>query len=192
MNKQRRRELQSGAQTEIDILYNQYYTQLVLWADTILKDMDQAEDVVQELFIRLWEKKLYETLVREGVKAYLYTAVRNLACRRLKNRMVRDILPDLSVAQNVWEDMDRSHEEIIERVLEEIEKLPPRSREILECVHLKNMKYAEVAEKMGISVATVKTLLVRSIKSLRRNISDATLLLFLLICEKNHLSGKKI
>ena len=54
---------------------------------------------------------------------------------------------------------------------------------MLECVHLKNMKYAEVAELLGISVATVKTLLVRSLKTLRGLVSDTALLLLLVYRE---------
>ena len=52
---------------------------------------------------------------------------------------------------------------------------------MLECVHLKNMKYADVAEMLGISVATVKTLLVRSLKTLRGVVSDSAFLLYMLV-----------
>lgn len=184
MNKLKKTKSGTSKGSDIDWLYEQYYNQLVLWADTILKDMDQAEDVVQDLFVRLWEKNLCEALMGEGIKSYLYTSVRNTALRRLKNYAVLETLPDISVVEKVWEDQEQTHQEIIERVLSEIEKLPPRSREILKCVHLKNMKYAEVAEQMGISVATVKTLLVRSIKILRHRVSDSSLLLFLLFYHK--------
>ena len=77
------------------------------------------------------------------------------------------------------EDEEVMHDEMIDQVLKALEALPPRSREVLECVHLKNMKYAEVAELLGISVATVKTLLVRSLKTLRGLVSDTALLLLL-------------
>lgn len=59
---------------EIRQLYRDYYEPLVLWADTIVKDMSLAEDVVQEFFIRLWEKRLYEHLRQEYLKSYLYTS----------------------------------------------------------------------------------------------------------------------
>ena len=57
---------------------------------------------------------------------------------------------------------------------------------MLECVHLKNMKYAEVAELLGISVATVKTLLVRSLKTLRGIVSDTAFLLYVLVYGEDH------
>ena len=79
-----------------------------------------------------------------------------------------------------------THEDMIDQVLKALDVLPPRSREVLECVHLKNMKYAEVAELLGISVATVKTLLVRSLKTLRGIVSDTAFLLYVLVYSEDH------
>lgn len=91
-------------------------------------------------------------------------------------------LSDVIEAERIWEDTDFSREEIVNRVLQELDKLPPRSREVLECVHLKNMKYAEAAAYLGLSVATVKTLLVRSLKTLRESVSGSAFLVYVLIC----------
>ncbi|WP_294140815.1 sigma-70 family RNA polymerase sigma factor [uncultured Sanguibacteroides sp.] len=164
---------------EMRQLYHDYYEPLVLWADTIVKDMNLAEDVVQEFFIRLWEKKLYEHLKQKHLKSYLYTSVRNLALRKLQTKNKIENLPDISLVEKVWEDADHTHDELIKHIMDEIQKLPPRSRKILECVHLKNMKYAEVAEEMGVSVSTVKTLLVRCVKSLRQSMEGSILLFYI-------------
>lgn len=178
-------------QRSMEQLYDQYYDQLVLWADTILGDMNLAEDVVQELFIRLWEKDLYKKLEGDGVKSYLYAAVRNAAVRGVKGKLLIDHLPDLSLVERVWEDADCSHDEVINKLLYEIEQLPPRTREVLVCVHLKNMKYVEVAEQLGISVSTVKTILVRCLKVLRTRVSGASLLLYLCFKYSCKLRGRE-
>ena len=133
----------------IDDLYDCYYNELVLWADTILNDMDMAEDLVQDLFVALWEKGIDRQLESKGVRAYLYTAVRNKAVRALKGERKTVDLPDIADMLMVWEDVDMSRQQLLELVIGELEKLPPRSREVLECIHLKNMKYAEVAEAFG-------------------------------------------
>ena len=167
----------------MDELYDCFYDELVLWADTILNDMGEAEDLVQDFFVRLWEKKLNENLVGERVRSYLYVSVRNMAIRKVKDQGRIRRLPDVSVVERVWEDEDMVRDEMIDQVLKALDVLSPRSREVLECVHLKNMKYAEVAELLGISVATVKTLLVRSLKTLRGLVSDTALLLLLVYRE---------
>lgn len=175
----------------IDELYARYYNELVLWADTILNDMGEAEDVVQDLFVRLLEKKLYEQLREDTVRSYLYVAVRNMATRRRVEGKRIVNLPDLKAVERVWEEDDLSHKEMIEKVLSELEQMSGRSREILECVHLKNMTYAETAEQLGIEVSTVKTLLVRSLKHLRNKLSSSAFLLYVFVCKKNIFSFQK-
>lgn len=170
-----------GQGMALDELYALYYNELVLWADTILNDMGEAEDLVQDLFVRLLEKKLYEKLRKETVRSYLYVSVRNMAVRRCSEGKKIVNLPDLKVVEQVWEEDDVSHKEIIEKVLNELEKLPGRSREILECVHLKNMTYAETAERLGIGVSTVKTLLVRSLRHLRNRLSSSAFMLYVFV-----------
>lgn len=165
----------------VDELYDRFYNELVLWADTILNDMGEAEDLVQDFFVRLWEKKLNENLKEEGVRSYLYVSVRNMAIRKVKDQNLLQRIPEISVVERVWEEEDAMRNEMIDQVLKAINMLPPRSREVLVCVHLKNMKYAEVAELLGISVATVKTLLVRSLKTLRGIISGIAFLLYVLV-----------
>ena len=172
-----------GKSFSVDELYDCFYDALVLWADTILNEMGEAEDLVQDFFVRLWEKKLNENLEGERVRSYLYVSVRNMAIRKVKDQSRLRRIPDISVVERVWEDEEVMHDEMIDQVLKALEALPPRSREVLECVHLKNMKYAEVAELLGISVATVKTLLVRSLKTLRGLVSDTALLLLLVYRE---------
>ena len=81
-----------------------------------------------------------------------------------------------------WEENNEPEEEIMRQVDEAIAKIPDRSREIIELVYLKNMKYKEVAEKLQISMSTVKTLLVNSLKTLRKEFKDKNnLFLFFLL-----------
>ena len=182
MKREKQRDNAQNQTFTVDDLYDHYYNELVLWADSILNNMDEAEDLVQDFFVRLWEKKLNENLKEEGLRSYLYVSVRNMAVRRLKEQKRMTPLSDVIEAERNWEDTDFSREEIVNRVLQELDKLPPRSREVLECVHLKNMKYAEAAAYLGLSVATVKTLLVRSLKTLRESVSGSAFLVYVLIC----------
>ena len=69
-----------------------------------------------------------------------------------------------------FEEYNERHDQIVSRVLEEMALLPERSREIMNCVFLEGLKYREVAERYGISVSTVKTLLGNSVKKLRERL----------------------
>lgn len=166
----------------LQYLFEKYYKPLVLWADTFLNDISMSEDLVQELFIKLWEHGLYSQLRPETLRTYLYTAVHNRALNLLDKNDPIKLAFQVDDGLEFWEENNGPEEEIMHRVDEAIAKLPDRSREIVELVYLKNMKYKEVAEKLQISISTVKTLLVNSLKTLRKEFKDKNnLFLFFLI-----------
>lgn len=155
----------------LEYLYQEYYRPLVVWADTFLDDMGVAEDLVQDFFIRIWEKRMLEGLRSDNLKGYLYAGVRNRALNCLdKNDPLRRVGQTVLPA-TIWEEYDSFEDEVVEKVKAAVEKLPERSRQVVKSVYLENMKYREVAEKYQISIATVKTLIVLALKALRKDAS---------------------
>jgi len=148
-------------------LFEVYYKPLVVWGATFLHDIDQSEDLVQDFFVKLWESKACEKLLPSTLKSYLYVSVRNLALNAsMKTDPLRHAC-DLACFDEPWEEYDDFKEEIIYKVEKAIKELPERSREVVQCVYLKGMRYKEVAEMLNISVSTVNTLLVNALKKLR-------------------------
>lgn len=148
-------------------LFDRYYKPLVVWAASFLNDVAQAEDVVQDFFIKIWEKENGRRLQPETLKAFLYTSVRNLALDRLEKKDPLHHTTDFNSIDKSWEEYDNFKEEMFRLIKKEVDKLPPRSREIIQCVYLKGMRYKETAALLGISVATVNTLLVNALKKIR-------------------------
>lgn len=148
-------------------LFCRYYRPLVLYAEEYLRDQAAAEDVVQELFVKLWEEDHLLKIANTSLGAYLYSAVRNRCYSYIRQK---DVLRGTKELENVdipveWvADVD---EERIDRVMKEIEKLPDRTRQVVKCVMLRNLKYREAAEELGISINTVKFLLKEGTKRLR-------------------------
>ena len=156
----------------LEILFEYYYRPLVLWADTFLSDIPAAEDVVQDFLVDFWEKRAYERITSGSIRGYLFAAVRNRALKLLEKR---DVLREAGGVLPVLvdeSDTDWLTEEILQAVEAEIEKLPPRMREVLRAVYIDGLSYRETAEKFVISIATVKTLLVNALKRLRKVFSN--------------------
>ena len=170
----------------MELLFKEYYKPLVVWGATFVSDVQHSEDIVQDFFVKLWEKSLTDKLFPDSLKSYLFTSVRNLdRLDPLKQAC------DVAYYERPWEEYDNFEEEVFQRVEVELGKLPPRTQEIIRCVYLKGMKYKEVAEKLGISVATVNSLLVKALKKLRQQSdNESKLAVYLFFLEKRLFSSK--
>lgn len=165
-------------------LYDKYYGLLVTWADTFLNNMPASEDLVEDFFVAIWEKGTLKQISAENLKYYLYTSVRNKALNHLEKRDPLKDVWDIELVSPVWEEYDDSIDKLIAQVMKAVEQLPPRSQEIIKCVYLKGMKYQETAQFLNISIATVKTLLVNSLKSLRKTFGPDIEIFLLWILKK--------
>ncbi len=175
----------------MELLFKEYYKPLVVWSATFLNDTQRAEDVVQDFFVKLWEKSLADKLLPDTLKSYLFTSVRNLSLNQIDKIDPLTRASDVAFHESPWEEYDSFEDEVFRRVEAEIEKLPPRTREIIRCVYLKGMKYKEVAEELGISVATVNSLLVKALKILRQQADNKDeIAVYLFFLEKSLLSSQ--
>lgn len=178
--------LNQGEEKGMEYLSTRYYKPLVLWAASFLNNIPQSEDLVQDFFIRLWEKRTQTSLQATTFKSFLYTSVRNLAFDRMEKKDPLRHATDLKSSDKAWEEYDTLEEEVLARVKNEIDKLPERSRQIMQCIYLQGLHYKETAAKLGISIATVNTLLVNALKKIRQAYPDITqnIILFLLLSDK--------
>lgn len=155
--------------------FEQYYRPLCLYAMHYLGgDVDRAEDVVQDCFVKLWQQEV------SNDKSFLFTAVRN-ACIDLLRRsdpLCHDVQPqDLDGAITDAEAEDRSFLEA--RLWQAIDDLPSRQRQALLLCKRDGKSYREAAQEMGISEKTVEHLLSSAMKSLRARKADIYYLPFL-------------
>lgn len=176
------RLLAAGDWKGMELMFRIYYKRLVVWADTFVEDMQLAEDIVQELFITLWEKKRKKDLQSSTLFSFLLVSVRNQCYHRLEKKDILRHTQDLKEINIAFEEYNEKHDHIITRILSEIEKLPPRSQEIMLAVFVDGLKYREVAEKYHISLSTVKTLLGNAVRKLKKHLSTEDFTIFLLFC----------
>ena len=152
----------------IETAFQKYYRPLCLYAMHYLcGDVDAAEDVVQDCFVRLWQHEA------NNGKAFLYTAVRNACIDRLRRNdpLCHEIEPqDLDGTITDEEAQDRSVLEA--RLWKAIDSLPHRQREALLLCKRDGLSYREAAKKMGISEKTVEHLLSNAMKALRGHRAD--------------------
>ncbi|MFR7878119.1 MAG: sigma-70 family RNA polymerase sigma factor [Butyricimonas paravirosa] len=147
----------------MELLFREYYKPLVVWATTFLHDTQRAEDIVQDFFVKLWEKP-YSAFLPETLKSYLFTSIRNLALNQLDKIDPLRQACDVAYYDSPWNEYDNFEDEVFRRVEEELEKLTPRAQDVIRKIYLEGMKYKDVADKLGISVATVNSILGKGFK----------------------------
>lgn len=161
------KELQNQNKTVYKNVFNHFYKGLVLYANNFLFDQQTSEDVVQDVFIWLWENaKNIE--IKSSLQAYLYAMVRNKCLNYLKSVKVTDDLNviDLNSMLLLDDDLDSISDEektiVYNHILKIIETFPESMQQIFKLKFIENYKYEEIADEMGISVNTVKTQLKRA------------------------------
>lgn len=168
-------EIQRGNKSAFKKLFNAYYDPLCQYAFRFCNgDIEVVEDVVQEVFVRIWEKR-ESWSPQIAVKAYLYRSVHNQAISNIRKRRYESPM-EASVESTVLSadhsPLDLIHQKEVNVSLQRaINKLPERRREILVLRILHEMSYKEIAEMLDISVNTVDTQLRRALKLLREELS---------------------
>lgn len=162
----------NGDVMSLRFLLERYWSPLVGYAGRIVGRREDAKDVVQEVFIRLWQKR-QQWQPRGSVRAYIYRIARNLslnACRERRTRKRRDEQSGIALMRGA---PVRTPEEVLEaaslraEVLAAINALPARRREIFVLSRLHGLTHREIAEAMGIARQTVSNQMTRAVADLR-------------------------
>ncbi|WP_158617985.1 RNA polymerase sigma-70 factor [Chitinophaga lutea] len=162
-------------------LFVQHYERLHRYAHTLLRDEDVANDMVQAVFTRLWEKK--DPVVHDsGIKSYLYRSIHNLSLNELRREKSKSryALYRAGNADNRHLPADALQErELGARIEAAIAGLPEQCRAVFLKSRREGKKYAEIAEEMNISVKTVEAQMSKALRVLREKLQDY--LVFLVI-----------
>ena len=147
-------------------LFHLYYEPLLLYAQGFLSDRSSCEDIVQDVFIYLWENS-QSIDIKVSLKGYLYKMVKNRMLNHLKTlKTTYDIeVLNYTMAPQTYEESAIVMEENNLRfnsIVVLIEKLPNKMREIFILKHRRNYSYSDISESLDISINTVKTQLKRA------------------------------
>lgn len=149
-------------------VFNQHYNALCNYAYSYLKDFDASEDLVQELFIRIWEKRK-DLVEKDAIRYYLYTSVRNNCLTHLKKAKKNILVPlqdeDAAECDGLKKEDNQPHPaSFLEQALQQ---LPPKCREVFLLSRVSKQSYLEIADQLGISVKTVENQIGKALKVLR-------------------------
>ena len=164
------KKLQRQDQLAFEVLFDRYWKRLYSFAFKIYKEEAICEDIVQEIFISLWEKSTNTNIV--NLEGYLLRAVKYKVAN-----YIRDLKFDsghLEILENIPHpsktDKHLVYQEFEAGIFMEIKKLPPRSQEVLILSRLEHYTNIEIAQKLGLSVRTVEKHISDALKLLKMKI----------------------
>ena len=180
-------DLRNGNKSVFEELYRNNYTPLLYFCIRYVENIDEAEEIVQGVFVKLWEKHS-EIKITSSLSSYLHRAVQNSALNHLNRRK---ILNKYVISQNkdiniTFTDPHKTLENIEVRQINmrAILELPEKRREIFELSRFEGMKYKNIAKHLSISVKTVENQMTKALKYLRIVLKDhmpTLILTFLLL-----------
>ena len=163
------------SRTDFEMLFRNHYSALCSYANQFLKDVDAAEEVVQEVMLRIWTNR--DSLVVDiSIKSYLFRAVRNGCMNVLKHVKVREEYKAWREHQGDESHLSKEDEmiasELEQRIREAIDKLPMERRKVFIMSRYDGLTYSQIADKLNISVKTVENQMGKALKTLRLDLAD--------------------
>jgi RNA polymerase sigma-70 factor (ECF subfamily) len=155
-------------------LFRSSYSSLVKYATTILKDHDSAEEIVQDLFYRLWKER-QKLNIESSLNGYLFRSVYNRCLHHIEHQKV--VQKYQSDMKYVGYDSPATPlqavqlGELQEKIARTLEELPDRCGEIFYLNRFEGLKYREIADKLSISVKTVEANMGRALKEFRKAVT---------------------
>jgi RNA polymerase sigma-70 factor (ECF subfamily) len=145
-----------------------------------VRDLDDSKNLVHEVFIIVWEK--LDTLPADtNYRSYLFTAVRNRCLNHLRDKKKFVMLENVAEHEAMEENTSLEAAELEKEIEIGIESLPEKCRQVFELNRMEGLKYAQIADKLGISIKTVEAQMSKALSVLRTHLGEFLTLIFFLI-----------
>lgn len=165
----------AGDTSSFSVIFSNYYKDLVTFSYGLTKDLDAAEEIVQDIFVRLWENRS-SLHVEKSLKSYLLKSVQNRSLNWLHHRRVHSqyaawVTDHPALFENDTEQIVL-HSELEDRLERALDQLPPEVADAFRLHRMENLTYPEIALKRGVSVRTIEVRISRALSLLREALRD--------------------
>ena len=173
--------LAKGSSSAFQLIFDRYYSELIHIAEYYLKDSEQSEDVIQDIFLHLWEKRS-SIKINTALRAYLIKSVQNRCIDKLRRNTLSDKYQNYQKIKLREAILMKSYaesslgilyeKELKEKLLDALGKLPEKCLQTYQLSRDEGLKNSEIAKEMGISEKAVERNMTRTLKILRRELSE--------------------
>ncbi len=157
-------------------LFEEYYPPLCNFANSLIKDWELSQEIVQETFLKIWEQK-QEIQINTSVKSYLFQSVKFLVIdyhRKLKNQKVKqgEYLQQVDLVEEEFRNTSDETALLRHHLHQAIQQLKPKMQEIFKLNKFEGLTYEEIATHLNVSKRTVEDNMARALKILYEQLKD--------------------
>jgi len=179
---------QSIGEKEFEQLFKEFFAPLCGFARKFIRDDDSSREIVHDVFINLWNKR--DTIDPEkSIKSYLFTSVNNRCLNYIRDHKKFDKTEFIASRHEDLVDLDANEKMVAaeneKRILDIIDALPEKCKEIFKMSRFEELKYAEISERLNISIKTVEAQMSKALKILHEKLAPLMGLILFLLNFKN-------
>ena len=173
------RNFNEGDNAAFKAIYDTHYRPMLHFANRYVKDLEQAEDILTECFVILWQKR-EEFKTFKGLTSFLYTIIRNSCLNHLRKVKTRtnsiDQLSYLHKNNEKLQEVEKIKTDLIQYSLIEGSKLPSEMKKVFQLIYMDGFSLAEAADKLNLSIHTVRVQKANAVRRVRENLTRKGLL----------------
>lgn len=173
---------------DFESIYKQYHHQLLLFSLKFVDDKQEALDIVQDVFLSIWENKKYK-INEDHLRPYLFSAVKHKCYNYLKHQVIKRehirstaiVLREIELDYYVNGEESLIESETLQKINKAVDSLSSILKEIIVLSRFEGLKNEEIAKRLGIPIRTVETRLYRALVALKENASIRSICMLLII-----------
>lgn len=171
------KQLQQGDENAFRNIFDLYFVPLCRYANLYVPYPQEAEDIVMDLFIYIWESREHLT-VQLSIKAYLFQSVRNRMLNHLRNKPERLSIEQLPSEPAELFETTLEMDELYNLVVDAVSSLPEKCREVFLLSREQQLTNKEIAEELGVTVKTVEAQITKALRNIKKQLGSAYYFLF--------------
>lgn len=169
-------QMQADNMLAFDEVYKRYQKRLFHFSNYILKSNEDAENVVHEVFIKLWENRHSIQKLRSYIFSIAYNTTISLIRKKITEQKFIEHYKSLPISYEIPVNMDIEYRELKEKADHIIDSLPERQKEVYLLSREQELTYREISEKLKISVNTVENHMVKALRTIRKEMEKLSVL----------------
>lgn len=167
--------IKNNDKASFSILFTQYYKDLVTFSFGILRNTNTAEEMVQDVFIKLWENRA-SLIIDRSLKSYLLKSVQNHSLNWIQHLKVQSRFDSYTKDHQLLSNNETEnyilHSELERNLEEALDKIPVEFARAFRMNRFENLSYPEIAQKLGVSTRTIEVRISKALYFLRNELKD--------------------